>query len=566
MSGSPMCAICGVNEETANKRTKLGENYVRKGSGVYTCERDRQWFGRNHGLHVACPGGPIPVDRENCAINICRSCKLHKCLRLGMRFKNKAQDTANASGSMFNEQPGTSANKDQAQLPVTSVPSPQPPICGIDSDPAHVLAQNANAIANSGLILNTNSMAPHTEGTGDLDFERIIASAGISHSDLMSTHSDNLDLEVFSQLMTDTAEMVDQGMGVNAMHASTSQPPPQLSTNTCVAIVCQPRPLPTQVNPQTNMIAPPTRECRVFDLITTLVDRPDIDLSAIPCDQPFITKALDIIRGMHANINQNNVWQQELKNCLIEHGHLEYLQRAIMASSMEQPWPAIHGIDLRVRGQPVLSTGNGRSSGRVVVFVTEPDLKEEELRWKSFYEQLGYEFTVDSKATRRKIKDALYGLAAQPLDGKALIVMFIGGAYFVDNGNRPENEMSVPEIVDTLSHLVQCLRDRLKLCVFNFHSIENVEQHENFHMMFDNHTLLVYAHSKNKDSWRKPTENITIFGQAFSHSAAQYPRKPLNEIVNMAIRRIAAEHRDSDHPNIAIYPMDNQREIYLPIA
>jgi hypothetical protein len=102
----------------------------------------------------------------------------------------------------------------------------------------------------------------------------------------MSTHSDDLDLGIFVELMTDTTEIVDQGMGVNAMHASTSQPPlPQPSTNTCVAIVCQPRPLPT------NIIALPTRDSRVTDLIAALVNRHDFDLSAIPCDQPFMAQA-----------------------------------------------------------------------------------------------------------------------------------------------------------------------------------------------------------------------------------------------------------------------------------
>ncbi|CAG2167727.1 unnamed protein product, partial [Oppiella nova] len=83
------CGVCGINSIN-NPTKKFGENYVRPGSCIYTCEADRQWFYRNAKFATVCQrtenGAP------DMAICTCSSDKLHKCFSIGMRYEYNTQD------------------------------------------------------------------------------------------------------------------------------------------------------------------------------------------------------------------------------------------------------------------------------------------------------------------------------------------------------------------------------------------------------------------------------------------------------------------------------------------
>ncbi|CAG2168960.1 unnamed protein product [Oppiella nova] len=94
------CIICGVDDHTFNIRTKnferIGtaitrENYVKKGSRIYTCEADRQWFGRNHRLKISC------LKKGNCGLSGCRACKLHIFKQAGLSAEYRTKDSTRAN-------------------------------------------------------------------------------------------------------------------------------------------------------------------------------------------------------------------------------------------------------------------------------------------------------------------------------------------------------------------------------------------------------------------------------------------------------------------------------------
>ncbi|CAG2168185.1 unnamed protein product [Oppiella nova] len=137
--------------------------------------------------------------------------------------------------------------------------------------------------------------------------------------------------------------------------------------------------------------------------------------------------------------------------------------------------------------------------GRAIVFVTTDGLMDEADRWASIFKKLDFQYAVYRDATCIQIRDVLEVMRNKPFDANALFVMFIGGGYnenICGYDNRPHNEMSFTDIVDIFSD-TNCvsLRNKPKIFVFNTFSIA-------------------------MDSWRNPTEDITLFGQAFSYTIA----------------------------------------------
>ncbi|CAG2168514.1 unnamed protein product [Oppiella nova] len=135
---------------------------------------------------------------------------------------------------------------------------------------------------------------------------------------------------------------------------------------------------------------------------------------------------------------------------------------------MEEPWPYTNDMDLKVINASILRSGSSRyflmdsqPRGRAIVFVATDGLMDEADRWSSIFKQLGFQYDVYRDATCIQIRDVLEVIRDKPFDANALFVMFIGGGY--------------------------------------------------------NENICGYA----MDSWRNPTESITLFGQAFSYTIAQ---------------------------------------------
>jgi hypothetical protein len=150
---------------------------------------------------------------------------------------------------------------------------------------------------------------------------------------------------------------------------------------------------------------------------------------------------------MRESMHQNMLLHEEVRGMLSEPGQFEQFREVMMTSGMPDPLPYTHGIELRVA--PELRAGSGQCRGRALLFVSAGGLQEEVDRWASILNQFGFRFDSYRDATYRTIRDVLVGVAHQPFDGNTLFVMIIGSTYFGDTNDRPDNELSVKEIMDT---------------------------------------------------------------------------------------------------------------------
>jgi hypothetical protein len=142
---------------------------------------------------------------------------------------------------------------------------------------------------------------------------------------------------------------------------------------------------------------------------------------------------------------------------------------------MDSPWPYTRDNDLNVENAGILRSGSSRyffmesqPRGRAIVFATTNGLNDEVDRWKSIFEQLGFEYDSYRNATCSQIRDVLLGVSYQRFDGDALIVMFIGAGYMDKVCGYGDNEISITEIVDIFSD-INCvsLRNKPKIFIFN---------------------------------------------------------------------------------------------------
>ncbi|CAG2182052.1 unnamed protein product, partial [Oppiella nova] len=93
--------------------------------------------------------------------------------------------------------------------------------------------------------------------------------------------------------------------------------------------------------------------------------------------------------------------------------------------------------------------------------------------------------------------------------------------------------------------------------------IESDIQMENLRKNINKRTYVIYALSKSINSWLSHAEGMTLFGQAFSYSIAQYAcNLHLTDLVNLTRKRLAYEQGDSD-PQIVMVSVDILRQIYF---
>ncbi|CAG2170502.1 unnamed protein product [Oppiella nova] len=471
MSGASDYRECGVCG--VNTRDKPGENYVPNGSRIYTCEADRQWFSKNaNKLTKVCPNAGMGAsDRIHCDIR-----------------KQKSKDIPQKSAS--------------------------------------------HAIRN----INDTTYAIGVETNQGLN---IAESNGYSN-----------DIE-----MTSTQPLVED-----------MNPSPQPSDHNCLAVESYKRPVVSNLASDSShasytlqALTPPdslemnetdnSGDTTIDDMIYSTVNKMSLGLIK-PNGDPLLNK----MKKIQENESKNMEMVEQIKDQLSAPGRFEYFldktglreeaDKILDSYQMGSPWPYTEQIDIQVKKATILRSGNSRyfhmdsrPRGRAIVFVTVGGLKEEVDRWASIFGQLGFEYDSYRNATCSQIRDVLLGVSCQRFDADALFIMFIGGLYngkLRGSGDRPDNEMSVTEIVDIL---------------YNGKLRGSGDRPDNEMSV----TEIVDIHA----------EGMTLFGQAFSYTIAQYAcNLHLTDLVNLTRKRLAYEQGDSDL-QIVMVSVDILRQIYF---
>ncbi|CAG2164732.1 unnamed protein product [Oppiella nova] len=437
MSGYRECGVCGLNSAN-NMNTKIGENYVPKGSGIYTCEKDRQWFYKNAKLTEVCPNGQMSAnDLENCDIQICRPCKLHKCLRIGMRLKQKPHNMPQNSASPTKRYRNNTIDDIGIDLNQWSngtvggkcnYKGQLATISGFNGYTAQSYSQSLNSVTNNG-------------------FE----TQQWSGCNLASIHP-----EVGQEIenMNAIQDILQQSLE------------PSANTSTTVESY--------ETNATNNILMDQTDDSHdkiINDMIHTLINK-------INLGQQMIKEIADELK---------REGQGRFKQLLDTAGlRLREAEDVLKMFITKEPWECTTDVELKVTKASKLRSGDSRyfqmnshPRGRAIIFVTTDGLNVEILRWYSIFAQLDFKCEIYVDFSCSQIKDNLLGVSCQRLAADALFVMVIGGGFdqkIYGYGNRGvDNEMSFTEIVDIFSannpKSDVSLRMKPKIFVFNTFSI-----------------------------------------------------------------------------------------------
>ncbi|CAG2175297.1 unnamed protein product [Oppiella nova] len=606
------CSVCGANNRD-NPDIRLGENYVRKGSGTYTCEKDRQFFIKNINLKSKkkCQGQDIgPNDEENHNIKDCGPCRLHKCIRIGMRQKHKPQDMPQNSSTHTKRQRNNTTDTsafDLMKWPSNSLGNGQghsatingfnrhptqsfPPSLNADThnnfeetqlskcnDQVYDNQYKSNLIANNGYNFGANSTGnrnnsmntsfnqpnlthtseaqtgwPYTEPLTLSYGTSISVNSFESTSSPLVTDTINTDNNVIYPVFQDLVDLesptnegtVGQELEYTYINGALPQQQPQQSANTSTAVESYETGLASQPNVYNNIIVNQSNDLHnniVYDMIHTLINK--INLG-------FENKAKLMTKEIVDELMQKGPGR--FKQLLDTAGLHREAEAVVKMFIMKEPWECTTDVELNMIKAPKLRSGDSRyfqmnshPRGRAIIFAATDGLDVEILRWRSIFAQLDFKCEVYADSTCSEIKDKLLGVSCQRFVADALFVMVIGGGYdekVCGFGDRRDNEMSFTEIVDIFSaNNVKSdvsLRMKPKIFVFNTFSIV-------------------------KNTWRYPNESITLFGQAFSYSIAQYAcNYHLTNLVGKTVKRLTDEHGEN-HPQIILNSVDMTRDIYF---
>ncbi|CAG2167675.1 unnamed protein product [Oppiella nova] len=400
-----------ADEHVINVIHGKGENYVPKGSGVYTCEKDRQWFYKNANLRKVCPKGEMDVNApENCDISVCPACKLHN------------------------------VSNDQGQQSAITMLT-------INGDPTHAYIQPNNPIANNGYNFTVNSNLTPTVGPNNQILQPVAGPSTTvpSYSTILGSYPETVNTEndISAELldMTDiemisTDEMGDKGIENLNPNQDLTQQSQQTSVHNTMAVDQSATSGSTQTIAHNNTIARQTDtsiDDTIDDMIFTFANNINLGLVSTNGD-----KLLGKMKQIQENENHNKILVKEIRCELKEQGRLtQFLndtglhQEAIAMAEMfrmEEPWP--YGKDLKVINAKILRSGNSRyfsmdssPRGRAIVFVTVDGLKGEVDRWESIFKQLDFRCDVYEKATCSQINDVLLGVSCQRFDADALLFL-----------------------------------------------------------------------------------------------------------------------------------------------
>ncbi|CAG2108111.1 unnamed protein product [Medioppia subpectinata] len=256
-------------------------------------------------------------------------------------------------------------------------------------------------------------------------------------------------------------------------------------------------------------------------------------------------------------------------------------------NTSEDPWDYVNTIDLKVVPAITLRSGysrwytmDGRQRGRALIFVTIDVLHKEAQRFESILKQMYFNVEIHSLLKCNQIEAVLNTAAEYEHKGDAFIVMFIGHGgdeKIKGYGETPGDELAISKIVDKFSERkCSSLRNKPKVFVFNccrtnepttplsavkigsrividMDTIDRNWTNEN------QRTYIVYSCAEGIPSWYyamkdpnevHPFEGFTQFGQAFSHTIAQFSwYKPLAELLQKTIDREEFDVRRSGYLN-----------------
>ncbi|CAG2174805.1 unnamed protein product, partial [Oppiella nova] len=281
-----------------------------------------------------------------------------------------------------------------------------------------------------------------------------------------------------------------------------------------------------------------------------------------------------------------------LADMLQESGQDRAADKLRQYNMSKMPWVYTNDIKLYVVKAKILCSGHSTyfrmdsmPRGRAVIFVTIPELRNETLRWQSLLEQIYFRVEIHQGLTCDGINTVLDAVVDDRNEGDSLIVMFIGHGHdekVQGSGEAPGDEMSVKTIVDKFSEdKCPSLRNKHKIFVFNCCGNKWPEPEVPFisqasrkllvnlkstsGVNVNKCTYVIYACAYVVESWYDEKSGLTIFGQAFSHTIAQYAwYKHLTELIMMTHSRLESECIGSKYellPEIKMNSVD--RQLYL---
>ncbi|CAG2100953.1 unnamed protein product [Medioppia subpectinata] len=281
-------------------------------------------------------------------------------------------------------------------------------------------------------------------------------------------------------------------------------------------------------------------------------------------------------------------------------------------NSAETPWLNSYEVYMNVTPAQTLRSGgshlyqmDARPRGVAIIFVTNTDLYNEAERFRSIFEQLLFDSVVHVQLTRDQIMDRLSEVSDSPekYHGDAFVMMFIGPGYnenIIGWSAQPQwppasaDVMPISDIMDMFSE-TRCSRLRLKLKLFIFNccrqkfsdatSVPTTTTAPNLNMRCSKcfgqlpcskhesaqSDTMVSLMSTWKKGWYQefpgtPIGHVSEFGQAFSHTIAQYSwYKNLNQLFVINVKRmeenLARMGESERRPEINIFAGD--RGIYF---
>ncbi|CAG2168106.1 unnamed protein product [Oppiella nova] len=259
-----------------------------------------------------------------------------------------------------------------------------------------------------------------------------------------------------------------------------------------------------------------------------------------PCAPYYLNDILRDFNGTYTEAHKRQIFSQfttERSNCdllaniLEKVGQLDKADELRRFNRSEVPMQYKNATNLTVVKARTLRSGNTRHfemdsnpRGRAIIFLTEPRVRNETLRWKSVLSQIDFEVEVHENVTCVQMSGLLDTVAAQGVKGNALLVMFIGHGYEEKVlGFNESDEMAIKDIVDKFSE-IKCIK-----------------------------------------SWYDPTSGLTLFGQTLSHTIAQFAwYKHLTELVTLTHDRLEQEFGgtpDELRPEIRLNSVG--RQLYL---
>ncbi|CAG2108958.1 unnamed protein product [Medioppia subpectinata] len=296
---------------------------------------------------------------------------------------------------------------------------------------------------------------------------------------------------------------------------------------------------------------------------------------------------------------------ERLAEALEQSGQADAAKQLRKFNLSEKPWANSYDIHLNVEPARALRSDTSKElkmdanpRGVALIFVTEPDLSLEAERFRSICEQLLFEPYLHQGFTKMQIVARLTEVAQskKKYKGDAFVMIFIGHGYNEKiigwSAGGDDNVLPIRDIVDMFSETrCRALRQKTKVFVFNCCRVKFAEealplpdaqpvnigsecakchgrlactkceptmmdtlQHLDPQWKKENkQTHVIYACAEGLKAWYDqvsgPIGHVSVFGQALSHTIAQYSwYKSLYQLFLMSVKRSEEELEKSGDP------------------